>query len=264
MAKAEARLPSRGKLNPELGGAEEVTIRSMKTPEEKVMYSDRRPMEKILHIVRACLETDGLKVEDLAVPDALQLFFEIRGISLPQHRNYDMPARCSECSQQFRHTVMIPEGFQVKYAADDMSEPFSVKLPDCGKTLELRHFRIKDATAVEKKVNRAMRQIGTGVDPEEVAFPMRVAKQIVSVDGEKPKGGEYQLIAFVESLEYQDSLALSHTLDDNDFGPSLILELECPRCKWVDDHRMRLKADFFRPKSRKRGSPQRPRESADS
>lgn len=248
MSTATIRLPSLGKFNPELGG-EHVVIRNMKTPEEKILYSNRPSAEKIVHIVQKCVEEPkGFSAHDLPLTDVMLLFFEIRHLSLPSHRTYSYPVTCEDCNRgRWTEQLEIPKDLQIVYASDDATEPFECTIPK-GDTLGIKHLRAKDNIEIDKHVSKAMQLSKVKADPEEIAFPYRMAKQIVSINGEVPRGSIYEVQAYFEQLDYEDSLAIHHSLDENDFGAKLTREAECPVCGNWSEHIIKLKADFFRPR----------------
>jgi hypothetical protein len=122
-------------------------------------------------------------------------------------------------------------------------EPFEVTLPVCGKKLELRLLRVKDEDEVQRFVSQRAGAESDG-DP---SYTYRLSRFIVSIDGKKVSALE--ALAFVESMVGGDSLVMRQTVEKNDCGADLTLELSCVRCGESWREIMPFTTEFFRPSS---------------
>lgn len=246
-------IPSKGVLN---GFDGTVKIKEMSVECEKEILSNHTPTEKIINIVSSCVEDCKVSVLELPLVDLLFLLFEIRSL---MDKEYEFPILCDYCGFSYKSGVSIPEGFSVKYAADDYKEPVSLKLPG-GDEVQLVSFKVKDQLELEKRTRVLMqnRQKGfrEGNMPESAEANMRnmqyigrMIKQIVSINGEKKD--TLFLQNYVNKMTMRDSNAIKDFFDNETFGMDTVVKIQCPNCTMEDDFVVPIKPEFFRPRSRR-------------
>lgn len=244
-------LPSQGLLYEGAIPDGQVRIAAFTTREEKVFAgSGGSQQSKLDQVFENCVDLpQGFRAQDLTLPDRLFLLVQIRALSYGE--DYSFQYRCESCDEQATYRKNLLTDLPLKEIPEGFAEPVDVHLPVSGKTLGIRLLRGRDEAAIAKYAKKVVQR--TGAPDGDPAYFMRLAKHIVTVDGE-PIGGQGEAIALVQSLEGPDSLALRDAIDDINFGYQFALDLECPACGWEQEEVvMPITVAFFRPRRRNEG-----------
>ena len=241
------QLPSRGIPYGDALPEGWVELAPMTTKEEKLLLSARADRRELLHtVVKRCLKTDTVPLEDMLVADHMYLLLELR--SMTYGADYRFSLVCSRCQDTSMYSVTLPEGLNMRVLTLEDAEPFYVELPLSKKKLGLRLLRVKD----EQEVQRAIRQksafsINKGkVDATgDAGYIYRLAKHIISIDDEEVEMPA--AVRFVESMVGGDSLAMRRKIEECDCGVHLVIETECQSCGSAIEQLMPFTIEFFRP-----------------
>lgn len=240
----EIQLPSRGILYEGKIPDGIVHLTPMTTKEEKILASVRGSTINAVDLVlKNCLVDCEVPPEDLLTSDRFYILLRLRAESYD--RIYDFMVKCSDCRSQFRHSLDLIDGLEIKYMEDGVVEPFPVKLPVSGKELMCRLLRGKDERAILRYSEQRYAK-GELVDGDP-AYTYRLARHIVSIDGKEVDPNV--ALAFVESLVAKDSMTIRNTVDSIDSGVNTDLTIECPRCSALIELPLPFTAQFFRPRS---------------
>jgi len=247
-------LLSRGKLNPDEFPDGTVIVKEMDVNVETEILSNNSPTEKIINIVQSCvIKPEGANISNLPLVDIMYLLFELRAKSL--QREYLYPIQCTHCDFPFQARLILPDDFGIKEAKDDLQDVNEVVMPS-GVKLGVRFLRGIDQLEVEKRAKLLLNSKKKGFRPgrnnpennqnvRNLQYKMRLAKQIVSIDGEEKTPPEIE--HWVNTMSLKDSNALKDHVDSATFGLDTDVELVCPSCGMSDYYGIQLKPDFFRP-----------------
>ncbi len=238
-------LPSRGLLYGEALPDGKVELRPMKTSDEKLLAGGGANRIALIDtLIKRCLKTDAVPYNKLLSGDKTFLLFALRSISYGTY--YEFKLACSSCSEQFIHGMDVPSDFEIRVLTEEDEEFFSVELPMKKKTVVLRRLLVEDEAGIVKFLKREKIRSGRKAEGDP-AYQMRMALSIVSIDDEEVKLKD--AIDFVEDLYGKDSLAIRNSIEDNDCGVDIMLNLDCPHCGNPIETMMPFTTEFFRPKS---------------
>ena len=224
-----------------------VELAPMTTKEEKLLLSPRSDRRELLHaVVKRCLRTDAVPLEDMLVADDMYLLLELR--SMTYGPDYRFNLICSRCQSSSVYNITLPEGLRLRILTVADKEPFDVDLPVSKKKLSLRLLRVKDEQEIQRSVkrqssfsaNQNQESVGGGAD-----YIHRLAKHIVAIDDEEVEMP--QAMKFVESMLGRDSLAMRRKIEECDCGVELVIETFCQQCSSPIEQLMPFTAEFFRP-----------------
>lgn len=123
-----------------------------------------------------------------------------------------------------------------------LTEPFDCFLPVVKKTVQLRFLRGDDEAEIFKAANKKRMQSS---DPDDPSHGIRLAKQIVSVEGEKLTPVKTEL--FVRMLKMEDTAAIRIETDRRETGVDVEVTPTCSNCGRVNEMTMPFDVEFFRP-----------------
>lgn len=178
----EILLPSRGLF---YGGAVpdgKVKIRQWTMHELSVLESQGAgTSERIRKIIDDCCILPGeFKANQLLVTDRFAILLFQRNYTLNSAK-YKYEFKCVHCGNVNRARVMnIIDDFNEKLAPEGATEPFPVHLPDRKSDVMFRLLRGYDEPAIIEAAKRYRMASGDPTDPSKI---MRMARQIVSIDG---------------------------------------------------------------------------------
>ena len=249
----QVKLPSRGVPYPKGTAMEhgKLTITPMTMVEEAMFANPQSGGDTVDKILKRCT-MDSLDINSLLSADKFFLFMMLRAVTYgPEYSfNWTCPARPNlkeMCGRKNEATVRIPDDFDMKYLADEDIEPFTIRLPECGKEISFRLFRGYDEPAVEKHSNKIENQRKQGIDVADTTEAYRVMRHIVAVDGKDVKDApEDKLMAFILSLPSRVSLFLQEKINFYTPGFSTDLTLTCSECGTVQEWDLPFTANFFR------------------
>lgn len=236
-------VPSQGYLYGNAFPGGEIVMSPMTTSEERILAQQKQDRTETLNtLLQRCLVQCPVKYDDLLIPDMLYMLLMLRNISYGSDYNFTL--KCAECRTEYRHTLRIPDGLELKVLSqEDGEEPWDVKLPMSGHTVDYRLLRVKDETDIRRW---ARKQYQRTVLPGDPAYTYRLAKHIVAVNGEE--WDAVKRLDYVEAMHTRDSLALRNAVEGKEFGVTLTIEAECPHCgEGSEEYRLPFDREFFRP-----------------
>lgn len=230
-------LPSLGKFYDGRLPDGKITIRPIKVREEKLLAGAGNRMALVDKVLEQCMLTKTLPVRELLLTDKFWLMLNLRSISYGSE--YMFSLKCG-CGLEFRHSLSLPTGLQVKRATAGDVEPFDVTLPSCKKVVSLRFLRGTDEEEVERFIKQLPRNAG---DEGDSAYVYRLSRFIVKIDGKEMDSLEKQ--RFCEDLIGQDSLAIRRAIGEHETGPILTISARCPSCATDVVTSLPLTNEFF-------------------
>lgn len=238
----EVELPSKGQFYEGKVPGGIVTLEPMGTREEKLFSSGSSSV--VNKVFDQCLTLpDGIRHTALVLGDRLYILLQLRSISYGD--DYTYPFRCTECGEKSYATLNISE-IPVKYASEGSSEIFPVHLPLMDVQLEVRLLTGQDEEKVQAYVKQLSKKFKQAVTVE---YTYRLARRIETIDGEPV--GIREAMDLVEKIKGKDSLVLRDAIEENDVGPEVEVEPECPNCSYPNEPiALPLQAEFFRPRRR--------------
>jgi hypothetical protein len=250
----QVKLPSRGVPYPKGTAMEhgKLTITPM-TMVEEAMFANPRSAggDAVDKILKRCT-MESLDINTLLSSDKFFLFMMLRAVTYgPEYSfTWTCPARPDlkeMCGHKNEATVRIPDDFEVKYLADEDIEPFTVRLPECGREISFRLFRGYDEPEVEKHGQKIENQQKQGIDVADTTEAFRVVRHITAVDGKSVEDAPAdKVMAFVLSLPSKDSQVLQEKINYYTPGISTDVALTCSSCGTVQNWDLPFTANFFR------------------
>lgn len=243
------QLPSRGLLYGVDEGEPQIPdgkVQIRKWTVQELTYLEAQgedAVERIRRIIDACaLLPNAFPPEKLLIVDRFAILLAQRVFSVGTP-SLVFDYRCTFCGNvNYKVKGDIQADFEEKMAAEDLAEPIEVKLPDTGKTLGLRFLRGFDEAAVAKIAKRVKMTSNDGNDPSSL---LRIARQILTVDGEKMHEKEKDI--FIRALPVCDLLAVRRKMDELEPGIDTTFHPACKHCGAESEVEMQFSAEFFRP-----------------
>lgn len=245
---AQVPLPSRGVVYPPespLHGQEFVDIKAMTTQEEDILMS-RALIKKgtvINELIRACLLTPGVTVNDLLAGDrnALMVAIRITGYG-PE---YVPIVQCPSCEQKSEYPINLSD-LEIKSLDIEPVAPgvnrFAFKLPVSQKVVHFRFLTGKEEEEIAAQVE-AKKKKGIAVDN---VVSTRLLFSVLSVDGNEDRSHIAKTITY---LPARDSLALRRYMETHEPGIDMHCSFECPNCGHTEVVAVPMGASFFWPSS---------------
>jgi hypothetical protein len=224
------------------GGKMDIAVWSTAQEELILRYSSQAPARIIDEVVKSSIRLpDGLAYEDLLVTDRFFLLVNLRAISLMPE--YTVTHECPGCGQKHPVTANLLK-MDVKVPDGDNTgiEPFEVELPKCKRTVGVRLFRVADEQAMLQYEERILQRRKDGGSPK---HRYRLARQIVTIDGESPAFDVK--MRFAGSLTLFDNYLIRAAVEQYSTGYDPMTNTVCPRCGEEDRFTVRLSPGFFRP-----------------
>lgn len=247
------QLPSRGMLYEGRLPDGQISMRPMKTVDEKLFAGNSASQNDVLDtLLKRCFVTE-FPYEDLLISDKLYMLVFLRGITYGWDYGFDLTCGNPTCKAKYRHQIKIPDDFEITMLDESDVEPYVVDLPISKRKVELRQLRVKDEIEVQRFVKRSLVQAAPRDDGDPAYIP-RLAKQIVSVDGRPTPW--LDAMRLCEGLHSRDSLEIRNTLDTHESGIDIMIRTVCPVCATESEEVTPLSREFFRPgfsSVRKRG-----------
>ena len=233
----EVNLPSKGKFY-ENGTPSRVTLRPITVKEEKLLMGKGNRMALADKILAKCITSECIPLKNLLMTDKFFLLLNLRAVSYGPEYSFSM--KCSDCDFEFRHTIALPEGLQLKVASKDDTEPFDVKLPVCGKTASLRFLRGYDEEEIENYIRTLP---DAGAEEGDPGYVFRMGRFIAKIDDKEID--VLEKLSFCENLTGRDSLAIRQAIAKHETGAILSIKTKCPSCQAEIRSTLPLTSEFF-------------------
>ena len=249
MGSEEVVLPSGGKFYGDAVPDGKVMIRPWTTEEEKLLLTARRNREDVVdRVLDACLLTRTLPLKDYLVGDKACMLLALRCITL--FPEYEFPAQCSQCGKTAKHVVDLKRDLVTKRLIEEDKETFKIKLPMCGKEVELRRLRGSDEITIRREIKkRSSIDTSDGPDRGDPTYLHSLALAIVSIDGVVAEGDTARRLLEKPPLNGRDSLFLQKAINDNECGVDLAFTITCPQCNFEWSVEVPMTDEFFRPRT---------------
>lgn len=237
---ATVTLPSKGILYKEDNIPADVTIRSMTTKEEKILYASQGGdvFQKILS--NCTTEPEGLDIKKLISADEMFLIMQLRMITYGPE--YKVSAVCPRCGNREIYKLNLSD-FDTIYLQDDFEEPIKIELPRSKDVLSVRILRNEDSDFVEKHARKFAKQFN--LNYKEVEYVDRMAKYIIAVNGEAVDFNTAR--EYVENMVSMDSAKFWSVLNKIEIGTDTTANVICTSCGEEFDFIMPITSEFFRP-----------------
>lgn len=232
-------LPSKGMFYGDALPSGKVTIRPIKVKEEKLLAGGGNRLHLADLILERCIVSKCPPVKDLLITDKFYMLLCLRSISYGA--DYTFEIKCTQCSLEFKKTVQLPEGLQIRSATQEDKEPFDIDLPSCKKKVTLRFLRGVDEEEIENYVKQS---VNVGTSEGDPSYAFRLARYIVTVDGKEMP--ILEKLSFCENLVGKDSLAIRQAIAEKETGPIFTITAKCPSCQNEMSTLLPLTNEFFR------------------
>ena len=193
--------------------------------------------DQIIHnLVRAKVYEPDLKIEEMLDGDIEAILIFLRNTSFGAEYTFNLLDPQTE--QTFESTITLDElDFAKPEVEPDENGLFTTVLPKSGKPVKLKLLTFGD----KKELNDRESSYPKNMVAPRVTW--RLAKQIVSIDGNEDKG---EIVKFIDKMPIMDSKYITQFLNKNQ--PSINLEREfiAPSGKKVKS-RIAFGVEFFRP-----------------
>lgn len=235
------KLPSRSLFYENIPA--ELTIRSMGTEEEKLVYSSISD-ETINTLISACIVGTTIDVRDLTPIDKHFILMKLR--ILTYGGEYHIEARCPYCKKKHSYTINLEDLISIDLA-EDFEYPLAIDLPISKDKLKLKVLSGADHEAIEKDSKRIYKQFPNYQG--DASYHATLMKHILSVEG-KEFSVNSERLEYVKLLEGRDSAQIWNAVDSVKYGYDLIVELTCknPLCREEFESGVPSNQEFFRPK----------------
>lgn len=233
-------LPTNGFLYPEENNITEVTLRDITTKEEKMLLGSTSD-NTITNIVKACIVSPKFDVDNLITSDLHFLLLQLRIHTYGAI--YKVSFRCPNCGTSEIAPINLEEDLFCYRFEEPFKQPFEFELPVSKKTLGCRLLTNKDSRFISnfaKKLSKNSPQ-----NRQQVSYNLRMAKHIVTIDGEEVNDGQAQ--RFVQDLHGKDSAYFWWKINDIKIGYDTEVEHTCSNCGTDFDITMPISGEFFRP-----------------
>ena len=214
----------------------------------------------ITEVLDRCLELP-FKSTELLVGDRYYAFMALRSESYGGE--YTFPFQCTSCSFKFKKTIDIMTDLNTVTLPEGAKEPFDVDLPDSGVTAQFRLLRGFDEEDIDEYTERFYQRgadrgarLGKGAQVLNVGgkrkkqqnpvYKYRLAKHIIGVNGTVFDFD--QSLDLVKSLIGKDSLALRRAINESDPRLDIRIDIECPRCEFINDTILPFSSDLISPR----------------
>lgn len=231
------RLPTNGVLE---GIPKEITIRNMKTAEEKMLLGSSE--EAYDDIIRSCITDEKIDFDAFTAADKFFTLVKLRVISYGPE--YYFRYQCPFCGKIYEYQTNLDE-LEVFYLPDDFKEPYdSFPLPVAKDTITLKLPRLRDIKSMRNKVRRYNMQFPEAKGDITLIYGM--ATNIDAVNGKQLVGNE--MVQYLEDLAVRDSSYIRNRISRLKIGMDARVFETCknPRCKELLDIPISVGYEFFR------------------
>jgi hypothetical protein len=265
-------LPSRGRFYGEAIPGGKVEIRKLTVREEGLLQATGIDVLDRMHqVVESCCRLPGdlsytipgtttcyKQHEALLITDRLALLLAQRIITFGPEYSFTWPCRFCRATRKADvnlHTDLedvSPDVLELRAmergdAAFKIAEPFPVKLPDSGRTLNLRFLRGGDELAVFRKARKL--RLGPTAGVSDVSAAYQIALQIVSIEG-SPDFAALDMVRkeiFLRQMTAKDSAAVRIAVRQQETGVDTDLCVNCSSCGATNEVSLQFDVEFFLP-----------------
>jgi hypothetical protein len=209
----------------------------MKVKEEKLLAGGGNKLSLADKVLERCMIGNTLPLKDMILTDKFFLLLNLRSISYGP--DYTFTITCG-CSFEFKKTITLPDGLQLKVATDKDKEPFDIVLPRCKKTVSLKFLRGSDEAEIESYIKGLPSGVQIEGDP---SYEFRLSRFIAKIDGKEVD--MLEKLHFCENLIGADSLAIRRAIAENETGPIMTIKAQCPQCRNELTTYLPLTNEFF-------------------
>jgi hypothetical protein len=255
----KVKLPSRGilyKEGPASTGC--LNLAAMTLVEENLLNSGvfSGSDDPITAVLKKCLQ-EHIDPAFLLSADKYFLFMMLRAVTYGSEYTFNWTCtavsrrnRRGMCGFKNTETVLIPDQFKMKYLSDTDKEPFTIILPDSGKTISFRLSRSNDEKDIDQYASKLEKEINQGVNRGYTAETYQLAKLITHVENnEITKDIKLDVIMqWLSSLSAKDLSFYREKLNYYTPGLDTSVSLTCASCDTTHEMDLPLTQEFFRPK----------------
>lgn len=235
------KLPSRGVFYPEHPElAEGIVLRMMNTNDEKKVFGSTSD-DVISTLIKSCVTNIEIDPDMLVAADRHYLLMKLRIHTYGDA--YHIEGECPHCGAEREMKISLDD-IPIYELPEDFEEPFEMTLPLSKKKVGIRVLRTSDVKKIRSKAKKMAKEMNVQV--REVEYLQRLARQIVTIDGEDVKPGEAD--KFVKEMLARDSAYIKFKLDEIKLGYDDSITVTCPECGEEYDAPIRMTGEFFRPR----------------
>lgn len=245
-------LPSHGLVYEETVNPE-ITLRSMTVREEMrrlAPSSDGSVYRNMAEIIDSCLvgEKPGISCYDMCIGDYQFLMHKLRIVSFGNE--YKIEVRCPLCGERDEYVVNLEDLELIELTEFDKKEWLKLKLPVCGKVVELNITTPRLLDDIEKEVTRVRKQYKKqNKDMSDIDWHLlyQLVYAIKTVDGIKLSMAQKE--TFCDSLVAKDYNSIINRLKelDDKVGLGANLDLTCKGCGFEMSTPFRVTSEFYQP-----------------
>lgn len=235
-------LPSRGLVyNTEIDP--HIILRHITTREEKKMLASTSD-NTLENLIQDCIvEPQDINVKKLIAADRHFLMMKLRIHTYGSE--YNVEIMCPYCGTKHEFKLNLDD-FPVYMFDESIKLPLKITLPMSGDVLELRLLDGADIEAVNRQAKKMAKMMK--IDKSELEYVLRMAKHIVTINGEEVDNGTAQ--GYVENMHARDSAYFWFCLDEIKIGYDTTVEVICPECRREIESELPITKEFFRPSFR--------------
>jgi hypothetical protein len=202
----------------------ELTIRSLTTKEEQLLYGSTSDTT-IDKIIQGCIvEPQGYPLDDLIPADKLYILFKIRILTYGQM--YNQYIFCPYCNFEGSTEVDLDTLPCTELNEEEIKVPLRLTLPVSKDIVELKVLTESDYKFIKERANKLSRQYNKPFNQFERR--LRFAKQILSVNGNKYD--VFMAEKYYDSMHVKDVRYIDSALFSIKVGYQSKLETRCPSC----------------------------------
>lgn len=235
------RLPSGGVFYPEhpdLAG--DLVMRMMNTSDEKKIFGSTSE-KSISDLIRGCITNVDFDPDILVPADRYFLLLKLRVHTYGA--DYHIEGDCPSCQSNTEIKIDMDD-MPVYELDEDFEEPMLIELPLSKDEIGIRILRTEDANKIRSRSKRLSRDMNLPL--REVEYMQRMARQIISVNGEDIKPLEAD--KYFSEMMARDSAFIKHKMDQIQLGYDDLLMITCPDCGEEYETPFRMTGEFFRPR----------------
>ena len=236
------QLPSKGMLypdNPELQG--DITLRMITTNEEKYIMGSTSS-DLLNKLLKDCVVSpQGFNPDVLVPADQYFLFQKLRIHSYGD--SYHIQGECPHCEASKEYEISLDD-IPIHELPDDFTEPITMTLPFSKDEIGVRLLRSSDLKAIKNRAKKLSKELK--IDYNELSYLHRIAKQIVSVNGEDLKIVESE--KYVREMVGMDSGYIKAQMAKFQLGYDSSIEIICDSCGGEFEEVVQMTGEFFRPR----------------